>query len=134
GVPVLSDAKGRAIKEQARSPGRRGERGRLAGYRRCGHRHDAPDAARLHREPGRRRDGLARDAPTHPLDARTLAPAQWIRSGRSQIGAASSREAGEDGAAARGANATRCRSARASFTSAIIQTASATRAVRELYL
>ena len=31
---------------------------------------------------------IAHDAPTHPLDARTLAPAQWIGRGRSQIGAA----------------------------------------------
>ena len=52
GDPRLSDAQRAGIEEQARSPGRGGERGGVAGGRDRGHRRDTPHAACVHREPG----------------------------------------------------------------------------------
>ena len=82
-VHVYLTRKGRALKNKLVPLAEEVNEVALRDVGSCGHRRDAPDAACVHREPGRRRDGIAHVAPAHPLDARTLAAAQ--RSGRRRI-------------------------------------------------
>ena len=82
-IHVYLTPQGTGLEGQARSVGRRGERGRLARCRSSRHRRDAPDAAGARREPGGRRDAhrlRAAGACRRPANCRACStlPVRWF--------------------------------------------------------
>src|SRR6516165_10226675 len=91
GSPCLSDPQGALAQGQARSLGRRGQRGRLAPRRPGRHCGDATDAAGAHCKSGGGRGPIGHAAPAYPVDAGIVAAAQRLPPACSEIFAAAPR-------------------------------------------